>query len=99
MHLRSRLLPMAALLCVLAGGALVQTQAHAQDTYIWTFDHKTGDTERFRTYIKITGKTADASGNIDLSLKSASRHEYKDESADGVAVFEQSDEKREIVFN
>jgi hypothetical protein len=90
---------MAALLCALTGGALLQTQAYAQDTYIWTFDHKTGETERFRTYIKITGKTADASGAIDLALKSASKHEYKDVSADGFAVFEQSDEKREIVFN
>jgi len=96
---RSRLLPAAGLLISLAGAPLLQVRAHAQGPYIWTFDHKTGETERFRTYIKITGKTADSSGDIVLSLKSSSKHEYKDVSADGTAVFEQSDESREIVFN
>ena len=97
MHLRSNLLPLTALLAALMASAL--PPARAQDSYIWSFDHKTGETERFRTYIKITGKTADASGNIDIVLKSASKHDYKDVSTDGSAVFEQLDETRETTIN
>src|SRR5271165_6405090 len=93
------LLPLGALLLSLPGTALLQAGARAQDAYIWTFDNKPGDVEQFRTYIRITGKTADASGDINITTRSSSKHTYKDVSADGVATYEQFDEKFEATFN
>jgi hypothetical protein len=97
--LSSRLLPLGALLLSLSGAALLPTGAGAQETYLWTFDHKVGETERFRTQIEISGHSTDGKNAIEITLKSASKHEYKEVGADGNAIFEQTDEKRETVFN
>jgi hypothetical protein len=99
MSRRSYLLPLGALLLAFLGTALLQARAEAEETYLWTFDNKAGDTEKFRTYIKITGKTADGSGEFNLNINSASKHTYKDVSADGAATYEQLDEKFEGTFN
>jgi hypothetical protein len=95
---------------LLAAGALVAMvaaatprQADAQDasagTYLWTFDYKQGDVEKFRTHIKIAGKMADGSGDVALAINSVSRQETKDVSADGTSTYDQIDEQRDAAVN
>jgi hypothetical protein len=78
---------------------LLPVHSKADDAYIWTFDYKKGTSERFRTHIKITGKTADGTGDIDITTMSVSKHTYIDVAPDGAATYEQLDEKSEVKFN
>lgn len=65
----------------------------------WSFDLKKGDVLKYRTYIRISGRMADDSGDLLLTTRSESRHDVKDVTADGVATYEQLDEKSEAAFN
>ena len=80
-------------------GSLLLTNAKAQDAYLWTIENKAGDTEKFRTYIKIKGKTLDMIGEISIFTKSTSKHTYKEIDADGNATYDQLDEKFDGIFN
>jgi len=75
----------------------------AQDTPApvapWEFAFKKGETQRYRTYIKISARLADDSGNLAITTRSSSRHEIKEVSEDGTAVYEQLDEKFDATFN
>lgn len=86
-------------LLALAAALLAAAPAAAQTVQPWSFQFKKGDTLRYRTYIKITGKMADDSGDLSILTRSTSRHDVKEVSADGTAVYEQVDEKSDVVFN
>lgn len=96
-----RLLAVGALVTLFAAAAprTGNAQDSTQATYLWTFDYKQGDVEKFRTRIKIVGKMADGSGDITVAINSVSRHETKDVSADGAAVYDQIDEQRDVAVN
>ncbi len=89
-----RLTPLAALIGTIAG-----FPASAQDAHTWTFDYKKGETARFRTYMKIAGRMADASGDLVILMKSTSKHTVTDVSADGTTVYDQLDETSEAKIN
>lgn len=65
------------------------TQASAPG---WTFVYKKGEELRFRTYIRITGRTPDDAGAVNLTVKSTSKNTTKDVLPTGVVVWEQLDE-------
>jgi hypothetical protein len=92
-------MPIGAMLISLAGASLLSLPARAQDTYSWTFVNKTGDTEKFRTYIKLSGTSPDGATAITMTTKSASTHTYKDVSADGAATYDQLDDSSDTVIN
>ncbi|MBB6050374.1 hypothetical protein [Armatimonas rosea] len=58
----------------------------------WTFVYKKGEELRFRTYIRITGRTPDDAGAVNLTVKSTSKNTTKDVLPTGVVVWEQLDE-------
>ncbi len=69
------------------------------EAYKWSFQWKKGDTERFRTYIKISGRAADDTGDLVIALRSESRHEVRDVAADGTVTYDQSDDSRQTSIN
>jgi len=71
----------------------------ADETYSWTFQFKPGQVDRFRTYMQVTGRQGDDSGDIALAIKSASRHDVKDVTADGTATWEQLDEQSDATVD
>lgn len=74
-------------------------RAGAQDTYSWSFVQKVGDVQRFRTYVRITARQADNSGDIVITTRSESRHDIKAVAEDGTITYEQIDEKAEAILN
>ncbi|MFM7322043.1 MAG: hypothetical protein ACKO5K_11045 [Armatimonadota bacterium] len=73
--------------------------AIAQDTYSWVWSQKVGDALKFRTYVRITARQADNSGDIVITTRSESRHDYKAVAEDGTITYEQLDEKAEAILN
>lgn len=87
------------LLSLLAPATSARAQEAAAAGLSWAFSFQKGQVDRFRTYIRITGRQADDSGDIKILIKSASRHEVKEVTPDGVATWDQIDEKAEAVIN
>jgi hypothetical protein len=58
----------------------------------WTFVYKKGEELRFRTYIRITGRTSDDAGAVSLTVKSTAKNTTKDVLPTGVVIWEQLDE-------
>ena len=88
---------------LLATGALLAlvvpfTQAQAPTTAAtqvvpgWTFEHKAGEVLRYRTYIRITGRTPDDSGELDLKIQSTSKNTTKELTPEGNVIWEQLDD-------
>ncbi len=74
--------------------------ALAQDaTYQWSFTAQKGDVSKFRTYMKLTGRQADDSGDIAIAIRSRSSHTVRDVTAEGQVVYDQADESSEASFN
>jgi len=73
--------------------------AMAQDTYSWVWTQKAGDIAKFRTYVRITARQADNSGDIVITTRSESRHDTKAVAEDGTITYEQLDEKAEAILN
>lgn len=84
---------------VLAFATLCAQPVFAQDTFSWTWAQKVGDVLKFRTYTRITARMADNSGDIVISTRSESKHDYKSVAEDGTIIYEQLDEKAEAILN
>ena len=84
---------------VLAFATLCAQPVSAQDTFSWTWAQKVGDVLKFRTYTRITARMADNSGDIVISTRSESKHDYKAVAEDGTITYEQLDEKAEAILN
>jgi hypothetical protein len=57
----------------------------------WTFVFKKGEVLRYRTYIKITARTPDDSGDVKLIVKTPSQNTTKEITPEGSVVWEQLD--------
>jgi len=73
--------------------------AFAQDTFVWSWVQKVGDVQKFRTYIRITARQADNSGDIVITTRSESKNETKAVAEDGTITYEQLDEKGDAILN
>jgi hypothetical protein len=60
-------------------------------TYTWTVNFTKGETSRYRTYFRISGRQADESGDVLITTRAESKHEVKDVLPDGTATYEQLD--------
>jgi len=60
-------------------------------TYTWTVNFTKGETPRYRTYFRISGRQADESGDVLITTRAESKHEVKDVLPDGTATYEQLD--------
>jgi hypothetical protein len=60
-------------------------------TYSWTVNFTKGEAPRYRTYIKISGRQADESGDVLITTRSESKHDVKDVLPDGTATYDQLD--------
>ena len=83
----------------MAAAAMSMAPAFAQDTFAWTFTQKVGDVLKFRTYTRITARMADNSGDIVITTRSESKHEYKTVAEDGTLTYDQIDEKADAILN
>lgn len=84
---------------VLAAAAMSVAPTFAQDTFSWTWTQKVGDVLKFRTYTRITARMADNSGDIVITTRSESKHDYKAVAEDGTLTYEQLDEKADAILN
>ncbi len=71
----------------------------AAKTYHWSYQARVGDIQRYRTYIRITGRQADDAEDLLIMMKSASKHTIKQVAEDGVVTYDQSDEKAAFIVN
>ena len=67
-------------------------------TYSWTVNFTKGEAPRYRTYIKISGRQADESGDIIITTRGESKHDVKDVLPDGTATYEQLDTLNAATF-
>lgn len=67
-------------------------------TYSWTVNFTKGETPRYRTYIKISGRQADESGDVLITTRGESKHDVKDVLPDGTATYEQLDTLNAATF-
>lgn len=67
-------------------------QAAQTSTPGWTFVYKKGEELRFRTYIRLTGRTPDDAGDVKLTVKSTSKNTTKEVLPEGTVIWEQLDE-------
>jgi len=67
-------------------------------TYSWTVNFTKGEAPRYRTYIKISGRQADESGDVLITTRGESKHDVKDVLADGTATYEQLDTLNAATF-
>lgn len=88
-----------AALLVSAAPLTARAQEAAAPVAPWEFKFKKGDVQRYRTYIKVSARLADDSGNLAIATRSSSRHDIKDVADDGTTVYEQLDEKFDATFN
>lgn len=81
--------------CASALGATAASQEGAQS---WSFQFRAGEVEKYRTYIRLSGKQADCSGDLLLTLKSGSRHEIRQVTPEGAATYDQIDEATTVAL-
>ncbi len=67
-------------------------------TYSWTVNFTKGEAPRYRTYIKISGRQADESGDVIITTRGESKHDVKDVLPDGTATYEQLDTLNAATF-
>jgi hypothetical protein len=67
-------------------------------TYSWTVNFTKGEAPRYRTYIKISGRQADESGDVLITTRGESKHDVKDVLPDGTATYEQLDTLNAATF-
>lgn len=97
-----RLLAVGALLGLGAASGRAQTTAAPLAPVVptvWTADYKKGDVLRYRTYIKMAARASDNSGDIVITLRSLSRTDVTDVTADGFINWDQTDEKVDATLN
>ena len=69
-----------------------------EGTYSWTVNFTKGEAPRYRTYIKISGRQADESGDVLITTRGESKHDVKDVLPDGTATYEQLDTLNAATF-
>ncbi len=84
---------------VIGAPAAPQARAQGGEAYQWTYSARPGEVQRFRTYIRITGRMPDDSEDLKITLKSASRHDIRQVSPEGNVTYDQSDERFAAVIN
>ena len=67
-------------------------------TYSWTVNFTKGEAPRYRTYIKISGRQADESGDVLITTRGESKHDVKGVLPDGTATYEQLDTLNAATF-
>jgi hypothetical protein len=95
--------PNRAFVCLLLPLIVLALPGQAQDaaarSHHWSFTQKKGDIQKYRTFLRITGRNQDGTGDILLTIKSLSRHEVREVAEDGSTTYDQIDERAETNFN